>query len=425
MPKMGDFVMGTEEQTDVAIIGAGPAGSMAASMLRRSGWRVLVLERSRFPRFVIGESLLPQCMEWLEQAEMMPALQAAGFQPKRGAAFAAGASFDTIDFGDGHTPGWGWTWEVQRAQFDQIMAQEASRQGADVRFEQTVASADFSERGAPRLEVTDADGDSYCLQARFVCDASGAGRVLPKLLGLDRPSPEPPRAALFTHVEDRIGAPDYDRDMILLCYHPECVGVWYWLIPFSDGRASVGVVGDPEIVRADSSEPLETLRDLVGQEPRLARLLDNAVFDQPVGRATSYASSVSKLYGDDFALLGNAGGFIDPVFSSGVTLAMKSSVLAADLVDRQLGGQHTDWATEFEQPLHEGSEVFRAFVNAWYEGRLKSVFFKPDPDHEIRRMLSSILAGYVWDKTNPYVRKPHRRLDALCDFCAAAYPMTG
>ncbi len=99
---------------------------------------------------------------------------------------------------------------------------------------------------------------------------------------------------------------------------------------------------------------------------------------------------------------------------------MKSSALAADLVDRQLRGDIVDWTEEFERPMREGSEVFRAFVEAWYDGSLKSVFFKTDPDHEIRRMLSSILAGYVWDRSNPYVTKPHRRLRALCEMCAAA-----
>lgn len=410
--------MNADEETDVAVIGAGPAGSMAAARLRQSGWRVHVLERSRFPRFVIGESLLPQCMEWLESAGMLPRLQEAGFQPKRGAAFACGNQFGTIDFGDGFTPGWGYTWEVQRATFDQIMADEAARQGADVRFEQSVSAVDFGEPGAPRLSVLDRDGAGYELGARFVCDASGNGRVLPKLLGLDRPSDQPPRTAIFTHIEDRITASDYDRDMILLCYHPEHTAVWYWLIPFSDGRASVGVVGDSAIVRPDFDDPDAALKAFIGEEPSLSRLLQDAVFDDPVRSATSYASSVSQLCGDDFALLGNAGGFIDPVFSSGVTLAMKSSVLAADLVDRQLRAVPVDWEREFRQPMEHGCEVFRAFVERWYDGSLQSVFFKSDPDVEIRRMLSSILAGYVWDTENPYVEKPQRRLRSLCDMCA-------
>lgn len=411
--------MTAAQQTDIAIIGAGPAGSLAATCLRQRGWRVTVVERSRFPRFAIGESLLPQCMAWLESAGMLPALQAAGFQHKGGAAFVHGHRYGELDYTKNYSPGWTSTWEVERAKFDQIMASQAARAGADVRFEQSVESIDFSQPGAPKLSISTANNETYALQARFVCDASGFGRVLPKLLGLEKPSAQPPRAALFTHVEDHIATnADYDREKILLSYHPERNDVWYWLIPFSGGRASVGVTGAPQAIGTHHADPLAAIRDLIAQEPRLAMLLDNAVFDTPVRAMHGFAAAVSQLHGQDFALLGNAGEFVDPVFSSGVTVAMKSATLAATLVDRQLRGQPVDWQMEFAAPLRAGSRVFEAFVNAWYDGSLKHVFFKTDPDPDIKRMLSSILAGYVWDQSNPYVAKPERRLRALCETCA-------
>lgn len=408
----------TSDTTDIAVIGAGPGGSMAATLLRQRGWQVTLLERSRFPRFSIGESLLPQCMEWLELAGMMDAMKAAGFQHKRGAAFAQDTRYGEIDYAERFTPGWSWTWEVQRAKFDQIMADEAVRNGVDLRFEQTVDAIDFDEAGAPRLRVSEANGDSYELSARFVCDGSGFGRVLPRLLGLDKPTSHPPRAAMFTHVEDRIDAPDYDRDKILLATHPQREDVWYWLIPFSNGRASLGVTGNPEIVDTKCTDPAALLRLLIEQEPRMRRLLANAVFDDQVRTVNSYSVSVSRMHGPGYALLGNAGEFIDPVFSSGVTLAMKSAVLAADLIDRQLRGEPADWDVEFETPLRAGCDVFRIFVEAWYDGSLRNVFFQPNPTVEIRSMMSSILAGYVWDQNNPYVSKPQRRLRALCHSCA-------
>lgn len=408
------------DRTDIAIIGAGPAGSIAAAMLRHAGWRVTVLERSHFPRFTIGESLLPQCMEFLETAGMLEAVRAAGFQLKRGAAFASGDRFGTVEFAENFSAGWDWTWEVRRANFDQILIDEAARQGADARFGQTVEHVDFSCPGQPRLTVTDDTGGEYELRARFICDASGPGRVLPRMLDLDRLTDQPPRAALFTHVEDRVTAPDYDREMITICCHPEHDGVWYWFIPFSDGRTSVGTVGDPALILPGADDdPTEALRAKIKEEPFLARVLDNAVFDETTATITNYASSVSRVHGQDFALLGNAAGFIDPVFSSGVTLAMKSAVLAADLVDRQLRDEAVDWDTEFAGPLRDASKVFRAFVETWYEGILQPVFFKPDPEPEIQRMLASVLAGYVWDTSNPYVTRPQRRLRALCETCAA------
>lgn len=408
------------QETDVAVIGAGPAGSIAAGMLRQAGWRVNVLERSHFPRFTIGESLLPQCMEFLQTAGMLEAVRAAGFQLKTGAAFTSGDLFGTIDFGNNYTPGWGWTWEVRRANFDQILIDEAANQGADVRFGQNVDHVDFSQPGRPRLTISNEQGEAYELGARFVCDASGPGRVLPRMLDLSRPADQPPRAAFFTHIEDRITAPDYDREKITICCHPEHSGVWYWFIPFSDGRTSVGTVGEPELVLpAEGEDPKQVLRAKINEEPFLARVLENAVFDDEVRTITSYASSVSQVHGRDFALLGNAAGFIDPVFSSGVTLAMKSAVMASGLVDRQLCGQQVDWDAEFAAHLRSASEVFRAFVETWYEGILQPVFFESAPEPDIQRMLASVLAGYVWDQNNPYVTNPQRRLRALCETCAA------
>lgn len=404
-------------QTDIAVIGAGPAGSSAAAILCDQGWRVSVIERSHFPRFSIGESLLPQCMESLEAAGMLAPLEAAGFQVKRGAGFAERERFGRYEFADQFTPGWGWTWHVTRADFDDILAREASARGADVRFGETIERVDFSTPGAPQLTVTGESGESYLLDARFVCDASGFGRVLPRMLGLERAVDAPPRAAMFTHVTDHINAPDYRRDDILIAIHPEHPGVWYWLIAFAGGRASVGLVGDPEFINREAADA-DRLQALIAQEPHMARLLVNAEYDSPVRSTANYAVGVSALYGRDFALLGNAGEFLDPVFSSGVTLALKSAALAAGLIDRQLRGEAPDWDGEYEVPLRHGLRVFRTFVESWYRGELKHAFFNIDPDPEIRSKIGSVLAGYVWDRKNPFADKPERRLRALCNVCA-------
>lgn len=410
--------MTREEEADVAIIGAGPASSIAAALLRRRGWRVTVIERGHFPRFSIGESLLPQCMESLDAAGMIPALEAAGFQLKRGVAFAEGERYGTFDFSEQHSEGWSWTWQVTRADFDQILADEAARLGARYVFGQSVADVDFSTPGRPRIEVVDEGGTCWGLSARFICDASGFGRVLPKLLDLDRPADFPPRAALFTHVRDgMIPGVVPDRERILISIHPEQSDLWYWLIPFPDGRSSVGVVGSPGKVLSGSDDNEGRLRDLLAEDPRLAILAMEAPFLEPVRSARNYAASVSRLYGRDFALLGNAAEFVDPIFSSGVTVAMKSAVLASQLIDKQLNGKTADWETRFEAEMRAGLRVFAAFVNAWYAGMLRHVFFKQDPDPVIRRKICSILAGNVWDRTNPYVSKPEQRLKALCETC--------
>lgn len=406
------------QETDIAVIGAGPAGSVVAALLRDRGWQVTVLERSHFPRFTIGESLLPRCMEALAAADMLEPLGAAGFQVKSGVYFNQGDQAGYFSFAEQFTPGWSWTWHVPRADFDQILATEAQRRGADVRFGHTIEQVDFRTPGAPQLTVVPDDGERYQLSARFVCDASGAARVLPRLLGLDQRSDVPPRAAMFAHVEDRIADPGYRREDITIAIHPEHNDVWYWLIAFAGGRASLGVVGDPALVHGPAETAGERLRERVAEEPRLARLLAAAAFDSPVRQVINYAGNVEHLHGRDYALLGNAGGFIDPVFSSGVTVALESSVKAASLIDEQLRGQTPAWDTRFERPLRAGLRVFRAFIDAWYSGALRHVFLKTHPDPEIRGMIGSILAGYVWDERNPYVAVPERRLAALCKLCA-------
>lgn len=400
--------------SDVLIIGAGPAGTVAAAMLARRGVSVTVLERSVFPRFSIGESLLPQCMAFLEAAGLLSAVQGAGFQLKDGAVVTDSDHATTLRFAEKSSPGWDYTWEVERARFDHLLADAAAEAGARLHFGETLTEAEIDAEGSV-LRTSDADGGQHEYRARFTLDASGAGRVLPRRLGLDRPSRMPPRAAVFTHVEDRITAPDYDRCKFLLGIHPEHHDIWYWLIPFPT-RASVGVVCPVEYM-ADDEPASARLRQRVAEMPLLAELLADAEWDTPVKEMRGYATSVEKLYGPGYALLGNAGEFLDPVFSSGVTLAMKSSVLAAELLSRQLRGEAVDWEAGFERPLREGAGVFGAFIDAWYRGTLQTIFFASEQAGPVRRHLCSILAGYVWDADNPYTHSSERRLAALATAC--------
>jgi flavin-dependent dehydrogenase len=411
------------ENHEVVIIGAGPAGAVAAGLLRRQGHRVLVLERQRFPRFSIGESLLAHCIEFIEEAGMLPAVEAAGFQVKNGAAFAWGERYTAFDFRDKVTPGPGTTFQVLRARFDKILADEAARQGAEVRYEQEVVAADFTGP-TPLLSVRDAgvpDAPVRRIGARFVLDASGYGRVLARLLDLERPSGLPPRKAIFTHVEDRIADPSFDREKILITVHPDQPGIWYWLIPFSDGRCSLGVVGGESLL-GDDADLMASLRRLVDAAPNLKRLLANAVWDTPANTIGGYAASVTRLHGPGYALLGNAAEFLDPVFSSGVTIALHSSKLATDALHRQLQGQAVDWETDFAAPLMRGVETFRTYVEGWYAGTFRDVVFYERAQPDIRRMISSILAGYAWDRANPFVAEHARRLRALAEICAPRPP---
>ena len=401
--------------TDVAVIGAGPAGAVASALLARAGRSVLVLERQHFPRFSIGESLLPQSMAYLEEAGMLQAVVEAGFQYKNGASFVHGEKVSSYDFRDKHSAGWGTTYQVERAVFDQLLIGSAAEQGVQVRFGHTVRSMQTGE--APTLEVQDEEGRVYRVSARFVLDASGFGRVLPRLLGLERPSGMPPRAALFSHVKDALPAGSTDRDKICVAVHPERRDVWYWMIPLAGGRTSVGCVADADFLDVPEAHREAKLRELMRAEPTVARLIGDAPFLLPVNRIGGYSANVERLHGPGFALLGNAGEFLDPVFSSGVTIALRSAHLATKTLLRQLDGESVDWAADYDAPLRKGIDTFRVFVERWYTGELQDIIFYEKQTPKIRRMISSILAGYAWDETNPYVAEPVRRFNALHQAC--------
>ncbi|QSX29881.1 tryptophan 7-halogenase [Shewanella cyperi] len=405
-----------EFETQVAIIGAGPAGAIAASLLHKAGIRVLVLERQQFPRFSIGESLLPCCMQFIEAAGMSEALNKAGFQFKNGAAFRRNGNYNCFDFTDKFTQGPGTTFQVERAHFDKLLADTAAAQGVNIRYGHSVTAIDLNAR--PILDISDDQGKQYRLQADFILDASGFGRVLPRLLDLERPSNLPPRQAIFTHVEDGITDPDFDRNKILISVHPQHQDIWYWLIPFSNGRCSLGVVAEPARLAHQQGTLEQQLFALVNEEPGLKRLLSNARAVRDTAQLGGYSARVSTLATDKFALLGNAGEFLDPVFSSGVTIAMQSSALATDCLMRKYNGEEVNWDKDYCQPLTQGVDTFRTYVEAWYDGRFQQVIFSEDQNPKVKQMICSILAGYAWDRDNPFVKDSLRRLNMVVELCA-------
>lgn len=407
----------TLQTTDVCIIGAGPAGAVAAGLLRRQGLSVIVLERQTFPRFSIGESLLPQSMAYIEKAGFLQDVVEAGFQYKNGAAFRRGDKRTAFDFRDKFTAGWGTTYQVQRAAFDKVLADGAAKAGADVRYRHEVTAVRVGPGQRPQLDVQPLDGgEAYTIEAGHLLDASGFGRTLPRLLDLETPSAFPVRAATFTHVQDRIGDPTFDRSKILITVHPDDVDVWFWTIPFSNGRCSLGVVARAEYFDRFPDDPTERLKAVVAETPTLATLLKDAVWDTPANKLQGYAANVKSLWGPGFALLGNAGEFLDPVFSSGVTIAVKSADLAVTALLRERAGDAVDWEADYAKPLRAGVDAFRAFVESWYGGGFQDVIFHQQQNPDIRRMISSILAGYAWDTANPYVAHPERMrtLEQLC-----------
>ena len=399
------------EKTDVLVIGAGPAGTVAASIVSKAGYKVTVVEKLKFPRFVIGESLLPRCMEALEEAGFLEAVKAQGYQEKFGAKFVQkGATCDYF-FADQFTQGWSWTWQVPRGHFDKVLADTLESQGVPIHYETEVTSIKFNDDGSSVTTVKDINGTESQVEAKFIIDGSGYGRVIPRLFGMDRPSNLPPRKALFTHIKDVNRSMDDEPNRITIVVHEQ--QVWVWVIPFSDGVTSVGFVSAPEFFEKFQGNDEAVLRAAIASEPWIAQRMKDVEFNFEPRVLQSWSTTTEKFYGNGFVLTGNVTEFLDPVFSSGVTLAVVSSQLAAHLTIRHLQGEKIDWEKEYTETMMQGVDTFRSYVMAWYDGTLHTIFFAKDQDLEIKKMICSVLAGYVWDTDNPYVKNHETALHKL------------
>jgi len=391
------------QQTDVLVIGAGPAGSVSAAMLNNAGLKVRVVEKEKFPRFVIGESLLPRCMEVLEDANLLDAVKEKKFQEKFGAKFYYEGAISDFNFSEQYTKGWSWTWQVQRADFDLALIQEVEKRGVPVSFETMVTNIQFNDDESSVTTVQHKDGTAEKINAKFIMDASGYGRVIPKLFNLDKPPILGERRAIFAHMQDpnRYNYDEPDR-ITIVSYAP---GAWVWIIPFSSGITSVGFVSDYKFFEQYSGDLKEQFNALVNGLDYLKNRFENVPFVFEPRKLEAWSTTTDKFYGKGYVLTGNATEFLDPVFSSGVMFATVSSHKASQMVIKKLKGENVDWDNDYTKFIQKGVDVFRTYVTNWYDGTLETVFYAPKPDPEVKKQICSVLAGYVWDETNPCVKE--------------------
>ncbi len=388
------------EFVDVLVIGAGPSGCVSSCYLHNNGAKVKVVEKTKFPRLVVGESLIPRVMDHFDEAGLMDALQKMNFEKKPGARFIRGNEVCHFNFSENYTDGWTWTWQVPRADFDNAMAQEVIRKGIDLEFESEVIAIEFDGKNSVTT-VKDKEGNIKKIHAKFVIDSSGYGRVLPRLLDLDAPSGLAPHSAIFTHIKD-INRPEND----VISFDIIETEIWLWVIQFSNGNTSVGIVGPTDFINNISAKSTsEALRKAIGMSEHYRKRFEGLDFLFEPLKLENYSRSVKKMYGDGFALTGNSTEFLDPVFSSGVAFATESGMLAAKLALREINGEKVDWETEFSDYMKQGIETFRTYVEEWYTGNLQTLFFHQPENPDVKRKICSVLAGYVWDQSNPFVKK--------------------
>lgn len=393
----------TTESVDVLVIGAGPSGCVSASYLYNNGVSVKVVEKTKFPRLVVGESLIPRVMDHFAEVGLFPALDAMNFEKKLGARFIRGEEICVFDFSDKYSEGWDWTWQVPRADFDNTLAQEVLKKGVDLEFESEVISVSFEGKNSTTV-IKDKDGNLKEIKAKFIIDSSGYGRVLPRLLDLDTPSKLDPHSSIFTHVKD-VNRPDGEEGT-LISFDILETEVWLWVIPFSNGNTSLGVVGPTTFINALSDKNnADALRNAIQLSDYYIKRFGNVDFLFEPVKLENYSRSVKKMYGDGFALTGNSSEFLDPVFSSGVAFATESGILAAKLIHKEFKGETVDWETEFTGYMKSGIGVFTTYVKEWYTGNLQTLFFHQPENPDVKRKICAVLAGYVWDETNPFVKK--------------------
>jgi len=396
---------------EVVIIGAGPSGSVAAAYLNKKGIKVLVLEKMTMPRFVIGESLLPRCLDDLEESGLLDVVEKSNFQIKTGATFHKGEQQLAFDFSDRwYKGGHPFAWQVKRADFDKVLIDEAEKQGVEVRYQCEVTNVETSAE-MQTVTYKNKAGETQNITAKFIIDASGYGRVLPKLFNLNLPSDLVTRGSIFTHVKDINRTSAAAENIFVHAFNNN--SAWLWAIPFADGETSIGVVGENAFIEElakDNGAPfmqfMSDFKDLKGRFTGVTPIFEPRTI-------LGYSVGIKKMHDTGYVLAGNTTEFLDPIFSSGVTLATATGLIAAKLTAKQLLGETVDWQKEYDDVVMHGVEVFRSYVNGWYDGTLQSIIFAPQIKDEFKQQICSVLAGYVWDDTNSFIKKHKTILKTL------------
>lgn len=400
----------TEELVEILIIGAGPSGCVSASYLCQKGLNVKIIEKSKFPRYVIGESLIPRCMDHFEEAGLIDCLKEQQFEEKHGARFLKNGTVCNFDFSKKHGDGWNWTWQVPRDDFDNVLALEVQKKGITIDFENEVIDVKFDDSGTVTT-VKDKSGKLKYIRSKFIIDSSGYGRVLPRLLDLDIPSKLPKHSSIFTQVKE-INRPK-GKEGTLITFDVLSEEVWFWVIPFSNGNTSIGFVGPTEFINSFQGSTTDMFSKILEQSTYyFDRFKEMEYLFDPI-LIQNYSKSVKQLYGKGYALTGNSSEFLDPIFSSGVSFATESGILAAKLAYKEINNIPVNWETEYSDYIKEGVAVFSSYVKEWYAGNLQKLFFHRPENPEVKKQICAVLAGYVWDKSNPFVRKHQRIISTM------------
>ena len=388
-------------RVDVLVIGGGPGGSTAAALLAQRGLSVALLEKDRHPRFHIGESLLPANLPLLDQLGVGEAVRAIGME-KWGAEFVSpwhAQKTQTFQFAEAWDKSMPMAYQVRRSAFDHILIHNAAAKGAQVVEGCTVRDVDFLPAGAGAMATAQHDdGTQSTWSARYVVDASGRDALLASRRKARKRNPKHNSAAIFAHYAGakRLDGKAQGNISIFWFDHG-----WFWFIPLADGTTSVGAVVWPYYLKTRATPLEQFFADTIAMAPELAARLDGATRVSEVQATGNFSYSSDHTHGPGYLLIGDAYAFIDPVFSSGVMLAMQGGFLAADTVETCLRSPQraTQALAHFDREIRRGPREFSWFIYRVNHPTMRDLFMGPRNIFRVKEALLSVLAGDIFGNT--------------------------
>lgn len=388
-----------ERRCEVFVIGCGPAGSTISTLLAQKGRDVAVVDKDRHPRFHIGESLLPLNMPILQRLGVWEELKEIGIQ-KNAAEFESHAQNKTVcfEFAEAFDKRWPFAFQVRRSEFDHMLLRNAASKGARVYEGARVTSVEFGNLARSEDTIVNLrleDGATQAWRTRFLVDASGRDTFLSDRFGIKRKNKQHASAAIFGHFRNARRNSGANEGNITIVWFEHG---WFWFIPLKDGTTSVGAVCWPAYMKSRTTDPTTFFRQTIALAPEIANRLTNAELTAPATATGNYSYHSEHMAGDGYLMVGDAWSFVDPVFSSGVYLAMNSSTLGAEVVDAVLKdpAQAPQRYREFDRTVRQGAKTFSWLIYRMTSPVIRKLFMAPRNVFGVQSAVVSLLAGDVF-----------------------------